>query len=427
MKRALSVWWGGAVAGELRLDNHGDMSFVYDPAWLADDSRRAISISLPKRKRPFARRESRPFFAGLLPEESVREEIARALGVSKGNDFALLNALGGDVAGALTLWPAGQQPPVYDGKTATEPLGEDALIELLDTLPKRPFLAGREGLRLSLAGVQTKLPVVLVDGKIALPAPGQPTTHIIKPAIERLPGTTENEAFVMRLAASLRLSVAAAQARKAKDRSYLLVRRYDRATDSRGFARRVHQEDFCQALGIAPERKYASEGGPTLKTGFELLRRAATTPAVEVLKLLDANIFNLIVGNADAHGKNFSLLYGDGGTTLAPLYDLMCTALYPGVSAKLAMKIGEASTLEDVTARTWHKYSDAVQVGLPFIRRRIGQLSDAASASAESVANELASQGFDKDVLATLSRITRDRAGVVARSIATQSERVDTS
>ena len=184
---------------------------------------------------------------------------------------------------------------------------------MLDMLPSRPLLAGEDGLRLSLAGAQSKVPVVLVDGAVALPAPGQPTTHILKPPISRFSATTENEAFVMRLAAAVGLDVAPVEPRVVRDRTFLLVQRYDRAPAEDGSVRRVHQEDFCQALGIPPEIKYASEGGPGLKDCFALVRRVAARPAVDVLKLLDAVIFNVIAGNADAHGKNFSILYdGDG-------------------------------------------------------------------------------------------------------------------
>ena len=160
-------------------------AFVHSPEWLADPSRPAISFSLPKRPEPYKQRQCRPFFAGLLPEEAQRDAIAGALGISTRNDFAFLEALGGDVAGALSLWPEGETPPVPDPSGAPRPLSDDELVALLDTLPKRPLLAGREGLRLSLAGAQTKLPVVLVDDRVALPAPGQPTTHILKPPIAR--------------------------------------------------------------------------------------------------------------------------------------------------------------------------------------------------------------------------------------------------
>lgn len=417
MKAALSVWWDAALVGALRIDEHGEMGFAYAEAWLGDLARPALSHSLPKRAAAFDRREARPFFAGLLPEETQRDGVARVLGLSRGNDFALLRALGGDVAGALTLWPEGETPPVYDGSTASEPLGDNALIELLDTLPRRPLLAGQEGIRLSLAGAQAKLPVVLVDGRIALPAPGQPSTHILKPPIERYPSTTENEAFAMRLAASIGLTAAAVEPRKVGARGFLLVTRYDRELDAQGAAYRLHQEDFCQALGIAPENKYAREGGPTFSRGFHLLREAAQTPAPEVLKLLDAALFTLIVGNADAHGKNYSLLYRPAGTTLAPLYDLMCTAAYPNVAPNLAMKIGEAGTIEQLRATTWSKFAKETGLGGAFVKRRAADLAALMADQARPVAETIAALGFDKGELGCFADIVVQRAERTAASL----------
>jgi len=307
VRRVLSVWWDGSIAGTLHLNEHGEMRFTYSAEWITDAARSPISFSLPKRIEPFKQRQCRPFFAGLLPEESQRDAVAGVLGISKRNDFAFLEALGGDVAGALSLWPEGEVPPAANLAAEARALTDTELVDILDALPTRPLLAGREGLRLSLAGAQSKLPVVLVDGRVALPAPGQPTTHILKPPIARFPHTTENEAFVMTLAASVGLPVAPVVARVVAGRPYLLIARYDRSFDESGRAHRLHQEDFCQALGIPPERKYAAEDGPTFKACFDLLRRATTVPALAVLSLLDAAIFNLIAGNADAHGKNFSL------------------------------------------------------------------------------------------------------------------------
>jgi serine/threonine-protein kinase HipA len=409
MKSVLTVRWDKSVVGELRLNEHGDMSFAYGKEWL-DSDRPGISISLPKREEVFNRRECRPFFAGLLPEERQREHVAKALGLSQRNDFALLKALGGDVAGALTFWPAGEDLPAHDCAQATEPLGDNALIELLDTLPKRPLLAGEEGLRLSLAGAQAKAPVVLVNNKVALPLPGQPTTHILKPPIGRFPATTENEAYVMQLAAAIGLPVAPAEPRKIGDRSYLLVTRYDREAATDGALRRLHQEDFCQALSIPPEQKYAAEGGPTFKTGFELLRKATARPALEVLKLIDAAIFNLIAGNADAHGKNFSLLYKDTGLELAPLYDLLCTLAYPELSAKLAMKVGGAARLEDVDARTWEKFAKEADIGLQLVKRRVETVGQGVRDKATAVAAKMASSGFDTEALQSYKNIISDRA-----------------
>jgi serine/threonine-protein kinase HipA len=414
MKNTLCVWWDGKVVGRLTLDEHGDMGFAYDAAWLANPEARPISCSLPKREAPFNRRETRPFFAGLLPEESVRQEVARVLGLSERNDFALLKALGGDIAGALTLWPEGEIPPATDGTGPREPLGDNALIDLLDTLPKRPFLAGR--LRLSLAGAQTKLPVVVIDDRIALPAPGEPTTHILKPPLQHYPASTENEAFVMQLAAAIGLDVAPAIPRKTKDRPYLLIKRYDRHIDEQGRVQRLHQEDFCQALAVVPEQKYAAEGGPTVKTSFALLNKAASRPAVEILKLLDAALFNLVAGNADAHGKNFSLLYRPN-TAFAPLYDLMCTVAYPEIDKTLAIKIAGVSDLKEFVPRTWQKFAVDTSIGLPFLRRRVKEICEAAQDHAEHVAQSIADQGFEAEALTRYASIVRSRAGSIAASV----------
>jgi len=308
MTRALTVWWGGRAVGELTQDQHGDLGFTYASGWLDDERAPALSASLPKRVEAFSRRECRPFFGGLLPEESQREAAAQALGVSRGNDFALLDRLGGDVAGALQLLPPGEEPQGLATNMQAKTLDEERLIRVLDALPVRPLLAGEAGLRLSLAGAQSKVPVVLVNGAVALPAPGQPTTHILKPPISRFAATTENEAFVMRLAGATGLDVAAVEPRVVRGRTFLLVERYDRSADAGEGVQRIHQEDFCQALGVPPETKYAAEGGPNLKDCFALVRGAVIRPAVDVLKLLDAVIFNAIAGNADAHGKNFSIL-----------------------------------------------------------------------------------------------------------------------
>jgi serine/threonine-protein kinase HipA len=380
MSNRLSVWWEGRIAGCLYLGPDGETLFAYDAGWLADPQTPALSFSLPKQAEPFTRRAVQAFFGGILPEEGQRIAIARALGVSADNEFRLLETLGGEIAGALTLLPEGETP-ASPSEAAPKLLDDDALVQLLDHLPLRPMLAGENGLRLSLAGAQSKLPVLLIDGQIALPAPGQPTSHILKPPISRFEGTTENEYFCMSLAAAIGLEVAPVEMRIVADRRFLLVTRYDRAVGADGALTRLHQEDFAQALGVPSHRKYASEGGPIFPDCFALLRRAATRPAREILKLLDAAIFNLIIGNADAHAKNFSLLHSGGGITLAPLYDLLSTVLYPDLHAKLAMKIGGKAVLEDIEPRHWERFAADAQLGAPFVRTRIGQLCNAVVAA----------------------------------------------
>lgn len=416
MTRALDVWWDARLVGRLTQNQHGELGFAYAPQWIDDNSTLALSVSLPKRAEPFSRRECRPFFGGLLPEEGQREVVAQALGVSRANDFMLLDRLGGDVAGALALLPPGQEPSTPTLTHQASPLDESGLIRVLDSLPARPLLAGERGLRLSLAGAQSKVPVVLVDGVVALPEPGQPTTHILKPPIARFAATTENEGFIMRLAAALGLDVAPVELRVVRDRPFLLVQRYDRTQGPDGLVRRIHQEDFCQALGVPAETKYASEGGPTLADGFGLLRRISARPAVDMLKLLDAVIFNVIAGNADAHGKNFSILYDGDGPRLAPLYDLLTTVAYPELSPRFAMKVGTAATLDELKVIGWSEFAEGVGVGLPLIRRRVAELAAAVSKRAEAVASELVSPGLDEDALQRFANTAIARAQSCAAS-----------
>ena len=408
MTRMLYVWWDGRLAGCLKQDRQGRLGFAYADTWLQAEDAPALSVSLPKRAKPYPQRDCRPFFRGLLPEESQRDAAAQVLGVSRENDFSLLEHLGGDVAGALQFLPpeATPQPPAA---SQAAPLGDEELMRMIDALPTRPLLAGQAGLRLSLAGAQPKVPVVLADGKIALPAPEQPTTHILKPAIERFPGTVENEALAMRLADAVGLDAAQAELRTVRKRTFLLVKRYDRLEDDDGL-RRLHQEDFCQALGLPPERKYASEGGPSFKACFTLLRQASVQPAIDVLKLLDAAIYNLILGNADAHGKNFSLLYGEAGPLLAPLYDLLSTAMYPELSPNLAMKLGKRATLADMDAKGWAAFARDSGLGLPLVRRRAAEISTLAKEHAPAVADELSRQGGHAGTLEKIADLVADRA-----------------
>lgn len=406
MSNRLTVWWDGRVTGCLYLGPDGETQFAYDADWLADATTQALSFSLPKQTEPFNRRTCQAFFGGILPEEGQRTAIARALGVSADNEFRLLEYLGGEVAGAITLLPEGEIPPLPSA-AAPKLLNDDSLVQLLDHLPMRPMLAGEDGLRLSLAGAQSKLPVLLIEGQIALPAPGQPTSHILKPPIARLAGTTENEYFCMSLARAVGLDVAPVEMRTVGERSFLLIGRYDRAIGSASEVIRLHQEDFAQALGIPSHRKYASEGGPTFTDCFALLRRAATRPPRDILKLLDAAIFNLIIGNADAHAKNFSLLHRGNTITLAPLYDLLSTILYPDLSAKLAMKIGGKAILDDIEPRHWDQFAADTLLSAPFVRARVARLSDAL---VTAIDGEFGKSVAGTATFSSLKAIIRDRA-----------------
>jgi len=393
MARHLDVWLLGARVGTLS-QIEGRLSFAYSPGVTT-----ALSQSLPIRPEPFDDRASRPFFAGLLPEGVKRKQIAKTLQVSAQNDYALLESLGGECAGAVTLLEPGQTPPASDAPPEVRWLDSKQLLQVLDEMPLRPMRAGDDGLRLSLAGAQDKLPVVLdTDGmRTGLPLNGSPSTHILKPPIAGVDGSVFNEAFCMALAGAIKLDVARTEIRAIADgaqpRHYLLVERYDRYT---GVLRlRLHQEDFCQALAIVPEHKYQNEGGPGLTQAFALLRSATRPSAPQTLKLLDFVVFNVLIGNHDAHGKNFSLLYTPAGVVLTPLYDALCTAVYPQLTEKMAMKIGSKYKFSEVMERHWGQFAtDAVlspaqvKKRILDIARRLPDLARATQARFHSQSNE---------------------------------------
>jgi serine/threonine-protein kinase HipA len=183
MTRTLDVYVGDDIAGQLFQDDGGQMSFGYAESWLNKEGTFPLSQSLPLRKERFKAKQCRAFFAGILPEESKREIIARNLGISARNDYAMLERIGGECAGAVTFVPAGGAPPQrsYDYRK----LSDNELAGILRELPRRPLLAGDEGVRLSLAGAQDKVAVRIEGGEVSVPLGGAPSTHILKPAVER--------------------------------------------------------------------------------------------------------------------------------------------------------------------------------------------------------------------------------------------------
>ncbi|MXO63454.1 HipA domain-containing protein [Qipengyuania oceanensis] len=409
----LVVWWDERQAGELSIDKGGAMHFAYAPDWLADETTPALSHAMPKQQEPFKDHACKAVFGGLLPEETQRTAIGRALGVSPDNPFRLLETLGGDVAGALAFLPKDEEPLRDYSKTAPEPLQEGELAKLLDRLPAVPMLAGEGGARLSLAGAQSKLPVLLTaDGGIAIPRPGEPSTHLIKPEPDRFAGLAANEAFCLALARAVGIDAATAEWREVAGKPLLLVERYDRMSVE-GKTKRLHQEDFAQALSVPSNRKYAAEGGPTFRDSFALLRNAATRPAREVLKLADAAIFNLIIGNADAHAKNYSLLRRENGeVVLAPLYDLVATHMWKELSPKLAMRFGRAATLEEFDRESVARFADEAGLGAPYIRRRV---SDLAEAVTEEIEKGIEVPGNPpEDAVAPIAEALSARASIAA-------------
>ena len=351
----------------------GLLGFRYDPAWLRNPGAMPLSRSLPLREEPFHGKHARPFFAGILPDEGPRQQIAAILGVSERNDFAILERIGGECAGAVSLLPEGAPLPDASEQRLRQ-LSESELQEIVAELPRRPLLEGREGVRLSLAGAQGKLPVVIKGNTVSLPLANTASTHIIKPEPDRFPGLVAAEVLCMTLAKALGLAVPAVSGRLVGGKPCLIVQRYDRTVGPDGTVQRVHQEDFCQAMGFPPERKYQQECGPLLRDCIAMLRQWSTAPVLDIRDFLNAVMFNMLIGNADAHGKNYSLLYREGERRLAPCYDLVCTLAWPELSKTPAMKIGQCDSLDVITPAHWQKMTREARLGWPPVRERLANL-----------------------------------------------------
>ncbi|MEO6776588.1 MAG: type II toxin-antitoxin system HipA family toxin [Kofleriaceae bacterium] len=343
----LDVHSGSLHVATLDVSDLSRLVLTYEPTWLGSERAFPISISLPLRAEPFVGAAAQQFFANLLPEGQARQAVCGRLGISIDNDIALLRAIGGECAGALSVVERGPRRRSTRDE-AYEPLTDARLAKLIGDDAVVPLLIGGPPTRLSLAGAQDKLPVALFDGELYLPLEGAPSTHILKLPNPRYRHLPLNEAYVMGLAAQLGFDVAGVDVVTKTDPPSLLVERYDRRVGADQDVERLHQEDLCQALGLPPGQRYEQEGGPSFARAVVVVRDHVQQPVVDVRRLLEWLAFNVVVGNSDGHAKNLALLYDGPTARLAPFYDLLSTRQYPALDHQLAMSIAgrrDAATL----------------------------------------------------------------------------------
>jgi serine/threonine-protein kinase HipA len=349
--------------GTLAADR-GRLSFTYGDEAIDAPETATLSVRMPIRREPYGDEASRAFFENLLPEDEYRRLITTALRLSDTNTVGLLGAIGGECAGAVSIWPRDTERPIDHTYRS---LSNNKLRELF-AVPGEPELANaqREG-RLSLAGAQAKLTVRRQDGDWSLPINGAPATHILKRTRVSAPYLVENECFCMWLAAAAGLPVPQVEYIDVGI-PLLAVRRFDRAQDDSKI-RRIHQEDLCQATGTLPANKYEAEGGPGLAVCADVVRQHSALPIADLPLLVRWTAFNYVVGNEDAHGKNLALLHTDEGIRLAPFYDLVSSIVYQGLSRKAAMAIGGERRYHYVEQRHWQRYAKALALRDGVVRR----------------------------------------------------------
>lgn len=376
MNKFLNVFLHDVFVGKLCYQQ-GKLSFSYDTGYLLLPQAKPISISMPLSNNSFEHHIVSTFFSGLLPDEGVRFRLAKYLHLSEKNIFGLLDAIGGECAGAISVYPEGKKP--RDNKQADFLILDDQeAIDVLASLEARPFLVGQDDIRISGAGAQNKLMIAFVGEKIAIPKGHTPSTHIIKPAIKGFEETVFNEFFCMRLAKNVGLSAPGVKILTINKSSYYIVERYDRAINMQEVVR-LHQEDFCQILNIPPEIKYENEGGPNLEDCFSLLDmriKQGQMAGINKLKLLTLVIFNFLIGNGDAHAKNFSILYPGQFCELAPCYDLLSTVIYSeNTKVKMAMKLGHEYQFNMIRKKHWQRLAQQIGFREDFVLKQIHLMS----------------------------------------------------
>lgn len=372
-KNSLYVFYDTDLVGQIYLDHEGQFCFDYTKEWLTKPNSFPLSHSLPLKNISYLD-DAQTFFANLLPEGKVRKLIASRLRLSEENDYSMLKALGEDCAGAFRIFPSTEIGQM--AKPQYSPISNKEIAKIYKE--QAIFYLGIESdhIRLSLAGAQDKVPVFYNKNQIFLPENGAPSSHILKFPSRDYAYLTENEYLISHLAQDCGLRTMPAQLLYQDDFVGLLFERYDRAHEQNNI-KRLHQEDFCQALGISHKNKYEEEGGPSFARSFELTQSESTKVIEDLEQLLRWLFFNICVGNCDNHGKNLSLLMTEPNRwSLSPFYDLLCTKVYTSISKKQAMSIGGSFDGANLSAKHWQELMKEVnysykkfvsEIGLPIV------------------------------------------------------------
>ncbi|MES9857358.1 MAG: type II toxin-antitoxin system HipA family toxin [Sedimenticola sp.] len=330
--RSLGVWMNGIQAGELTKSPAGALSFTYSTSWLEIKGARPISLSMPLRRQPYIGEVVFNYFDNLLPDNSqIRERIQTRFKAMTSHPFDLLAAIGMDCVGAVQIVPSDELPPDVR-RIEGEPLSDLQVAQLLNNYRAAPLGMHEEygdDFRISIAGAQEKTALLWKDNAWHRPLGTTPTTHILKlpmGVIEHsgmdLSESCENEWLCLKIADAFDLPVCKTEVVSFNEVKVLVVERFDRRYGD-GWIIRLPQEDMCQALGISPNLKYESDGGPGIEAIMRFLRQSHEARHDRVLFFKSQILFWLLAG-IDGHGKNFSLFIRAGGRfQTTPLYDIM--------------------------------------------------------------------------------------------------------
>lgn len=424
----LYLFMNGEKVGLLSRASTGKLELRYDENWLASESGRPLSLSLPLTDQVYSGDVVENYFDNLLPDsQSIRNRIQKKFGAKSNKGFDLLWHVGRDCVGAIQLCPEDKSIDIQ--KIEAEPLDDAAIAEILKSYRTMP-LGMREDkeFRISVAGAQEKTALLKLDDEWHLPLEATPTSHIFKLPIGKiehsgmdLSDSIENEWLCHAVLNAYKIPVAKTEMMSFEGTKALVVERFDRrwSTD-KSWLIRLPQEDMCQALNVPPALKYESDGGPGIEPIMKLL--IGSSNSLDDRRTFMTQVFLFwVLGAIDGHAKNFSISLTPGGAfQLTPAYDVM--SAYPLIAKKQleVKRISMAMSLkgknrhyrwESMFQRHWLSIAKLCNFPEESMAQIIEQILGGMEQVIENVGNKLP-KGFPDDISAPIfdgMRRARDR------------------
>ena len=390
--------------GEIAGKDSNDACFTYAEAYLENQEHRAIYIGLPLEQKTFAAAHTRIFFEGLLPEEFTRRCVAEWMHMDENDYLSILAGLGRECLGAIKIVDESDEAihPEYRELSAEEvyALASEGATESAELVTKS---------HLSLTGASGKVGLYYdeKEKKWYLPIGEAPSTHIVKQSHVRLKKIVANEQLCLLTAKNLGIDIPESFivttdgdnetvlfATKRYDRKFIGT---DKVLNGMPVPRRLHQEDFAQALGIAAANKYEKNNEGYLKRLFDVIRAHSADPMTDSLKLWDICVFNYLVGNTDNHIKNLSLLYSEDlkSVRLAPAYDIVSTMIYQNSTENMALSIDGICNINDITRASFERAATQVGNGPKMVMKRFDAMVNGFADAINQAKEELKDMGFE--------------------------------
>lgn len=391
------------LAGRIVGDSADDAMFSYDRGYI-DSGNPPISISLPFRRESFSPSQTKDFFSGLLPEGFTKREVARQLKLPEDDYLSILSALGSECIGAVQI--------LEDGTTPEEPSYEELSHEQIRRLASEGATHAAGVLKkthISLAGASGKVGLYHDDGlnRWYYPHGDAPSTHIIKQSHVRLDNIVINEMLTMMTAGKLGINTSISDIiNPGNDKDDILLfstKRYDRKMDKSSGKigehirpYRLHQEDFSQSMGIPSDEKYETVDSGYLAKMFDLVRQNSSSPIEDQNELWDRIVFDYLIGNTDAHIKNFSIISDKTlfNKRLAPAYDMISTVIYEESTRDMSLYIGGEKSLDRIDTGCFERAASEAGIGIKYAIKRYDRLRMSIKKALEDSKKDLIDRGY---------------------------------